>query len=102
MSCSTTTPDEITKLSDSTSESGALSTLLPSESSSTPAPTASATTTASGNSDHPGNETIGDESSTFNSIDTYKSTSARGGGGGANVLSLSYFAFLLTIIVHMS
>lgn len=98
MSCSTTTPDEITKPPDSTSESGALSTLLPSESSSTPAPTASATTTASGNSDHPGNETIGDESS----IDTDKSTSARGGGGGANVLSLSYFAFLLTIIVHMS
>lgn len=103
MSCSTTTPNKTTKLIPSTSASGTgtVSTSLPNGSSSTPAttaPTAAASATVTGNGVDPEIQTTGDAHSTSNNTEKDISTPARGEGGGTNALSLSYFAFLLTVV----
>lgn len=104
VSCNTTTLGTTTELIPSTSESGAgaVTTVLPNVSSSTPAtpaPTASLPASANGNTDHPGNKTTSAENSSSNKTEYDKSTHARGKGGGANVLSLSYLTFLLTVVI---
>lgn len=104
VSCNTTTLGTTTELIPSTSESGAgaVTTVLPNVSSrtpATPAPTASPPDSASGNSDHQGNKTTGAGNSSSNKTEKDKSTHPRGEGGGANVLSLSYLTFLLTVVI---
>lgn len=103
MSCSTSTASITTELIDSASasESGAVFTSLPNVSSSTSAttaPTAAASTTVTGNGVDSEIQTTGDAHSTSNNTEKDKSTPARGEGGGTNALSLSYFAFLLTVV----
>lgn len=95
VSCNTTTLG-------TTTGAGAVTTVLSNVSSgksATPAPTTSASATASGNSDHQGNKTTVDANSSSNRIEKDKSTHARGEGGGANVVSLGYLTFLLTVVI---
>lgn len=101
MSCSASTPGATTKLNHSTSASGtgAISTLLPNVSSSKPAKTANKTAAASATAISGvdlGNQTTGDANSTSNRTEGDKSSPAK--GDGANGASLSYFAFLLTVV----
>lgn len=103
MSCSATTPDKTKELGISTSPSGTgtVSTSLSNGSRSTPAtsaPTAAASTTVTGNGVDSGIQTTGDAHSSSYNTEEDKSTPARGEGGGTNALSLSYFAFLLTVV----
>lgn len=103
MSCSTTTPNKTTELIPSTSASGTgtVSTSLPNGSSSTPAttaPTAAPYAIVTGNVVDSGIQTTGDAHSSSYNTEEDKSTPARGEGSGTNALSLSYFAFLLTVV----
>lgn len=99
MSYTASTPDGTTKLNHSTSASGAVSASLSNASSITPnttaAPTAEASSTDSSDVD-PGNQTTGDANSTSNRTEEDKSNPAR--EDGASGASLSYFAFLLTVV----
>lgn len=98
MSYTASTPDGTTKLNHSTSASGAVSASLSNASSITPnttAPTAEASSTDSSDVD-PGNQTTGDANGTSNRTEEDKSSPAR--EDGASGASLSYFAFLLTVV----